>query len=146
MSDIDMSKENEGNADGYKSLNFGIHYDLFTPGKNTRDTYFDDSYYADVDFSKLELEDEDGDLVPDMDDYCPKTPSGVKVDKNGCPLDDDRDGIANYLDKQKNTPEGSIVDEYGVRLTVDKYQSMYSDLEIASRKYANFYNENEIKR
>tara|TARA_B100001142_G_scaffold330040_1_gene395805 strand:- start:1881 stop:3875 length:1995 start_codon:yes stop_codon:yes gene_type:complete len=144
MSDVDMSEED--NSDGYKSLNFVIHYDLFTPGKNARDNDFDDSYYADVDFSKLELEDEDGDLVRDMDDYCPKTPAGVQVDKNGCPLDDDKDGIANYLDKQKDTPVGSVVDENGVRLTIDKYKSMYSDLEIASRRYANFYNENEIKR
>ncbi|MEC9208908.1 MAG: SPOR domain-containing protein [Bacteroidota bacterium] len=144
--DIDMSKENEDNADGYKSLNFAIHYDLFTPDENAKDDYFDDSYYADVDFAKLEAEDEDGDLVRDMDDYCPKTPIGVRVDKNGCPLDDDKDGIANYLDQQKNTPEGSIVDENGVRLTADKYQSMYSDFEVASRKYANFYNEVEIKR
>ena len=144
MGDIDMSKENEDNADGYKSLNFTIHYDLFTPGKNA--DYFDDSYYADVDFSKLESEDEDGDLVLDMDDYCPKTPIGVKVDENGCPLDDDKDGIANYLDQQKNTIEGSIVDEHGVSLTVDKLHSMYSDYEAASRKYANFYNEVEIKR
>ncbi len=145
MSDIDMSKTNEGNPDGYKSLNFAIHYDLFTPNRNSVDD-FDDSYYADVDFAKLESEDEDGDLVRDMDDYCPQTPIGVQVDKNGCPLDDDKDGIANYLDDQKNTPEGSIVDENGVRLTTDKYQSMYSDYEIASRKYANFYNEVEIKR
>jgi hypothetical protein len=140
-----MSEINE-NADGYKSLNFAIHYDLFTPGKNTDKDYFDDSYYADVDFTKLEAEDEDGDLVRDMDDFCPETPTGVKVDGNGCPLDDDKDGIANYLDQQKNTPEGSIIDENGVRLTADKYQSMYSDIEVASRKYANFYNELEIKR
>ena len=146
MGDIDMSKVNEENADGYKSLNFGIYYDLFTPGKNVADDYVDDSYYADVDFAKLEAEDEDGDLVPDIDDYCPQTPIGVKVDRNGCPLDDDKDGIANYLDKQDNTPESSIVDENGVRLTADKYQSMYSDFEVASRKYANFYNEVEIKR
>jgi hypothetical protein len=144
MSDIDMSEIK--NADGYKSLNFAIHYDLFTPGKNTDKDYFDDSYYADVDFTKLEAEDEDGDLVRDMDDFCPETPTGVKVDGNGCPLDDDKDGIANYLDQQKNTPEGSIIDENGVRLTADKYQSMYSDIEVASRKYANFYNELEIKR
>ena len=146
MGDIDMSKVNEENADGYKSLNFGIYYDLFTSGKNVADDYVDDSYYADIDFAKLEAEDEDRDLVPDIDDYCPQTPIGVKVDRNGCPLDDDKDGIANYLDKQDNTPEGSIVDENGVRLTADKYQSMYSDFEVASRKYANFYNEMEIKR
>ena len=145
MQDIDMSEENQGNSDGYKSLNFAVHYDLFTPGDNS-DNYFDDSYYEDVDFAKLESHDEDGDLVPDMDDYCPKTPIGVKVDKNGCPIDSDKDGIPDYLDQQKNTPQGSIVDEYGVRLTAEKYKSIYSDLEIASRRYANFYNEEEIKR
>ena len=145
LSDIDMSQENRENSDGYKSLNFTIHYDFFTRKKNVDDNLTDD-YYADVDFLKLEAEDEDSDLVLDMDDYCPNTPIGVKVDKNGCPLDDDKDGIANYLDKQNNTPLGSIVDEKGVRLTDDKYKSMYSDLESATRKYANFYNELEIKR
>jgi len=146
MGDIDKSLQNEGGADNYKSFNISLHYDLFTPGPNSDDEYFDDSYYADVDFVKLENEDEDGDLVLDVDDYCPKTPIGVKVDANGCPLDDDKDGIANYIDQQKDTPEGSIVDEFGVRLTADKYHSMYSEYEAASRKYANFYNESEIKR
>ena len=143
LSDIDMSNKNK--SDGYKSLNFILHYDLFTP-KVRENAYFDDSYYEDVDFTKLESGDEDGDLVTDLDDFCPKTPIGVKVDKNGCPFDDDKDGIANYLDQQKNTVEGSIVDENGVQLTDEKYQSMYSDYDAASREYANFYNENEIKR
>ena len=144
--DIDMSQADVGNADGYKSLDFVIHYDLFTPNTNDNDGYFDDSYYADIDFTKLESADEDSDLVPDLDDYCPQTPIGVKVDQNGCPIDSDNDGIANYLDLEKNTSEGSVVDENGVRLTADKYESMYSDFEIASRKYANFYNQVEIKR
>ena len=143
LGDIDMSKE-KGN-DGYKLLSFDLHYDLFTP-KPIENIYFDDSYYIDVDFDKLESEDEDGDLIADVDDFCPKTPIGVKVDDNGCPLDDDKDGIANYIDQQKNTVEGSIVDEKGVELTDEKYQSMYSNYRAASRKYANFYNENEIKR
>ncbi len=146
MGDIDKSLENLDGADNFKSFNISLHYDLFTAGPNSDDEYFDDSYYADVDFVKLENEDEDGDLVLDVDDYCPKTPIGVKVDANGCPLDDDNDGIANYIDQQKNTPDGSIVDQYGVRLTADKYHSMYSEYEAASRKYANFYNESEIKR
>ena len=145
MGDIDMSSIEE-NSDGYKSLSFSIHYDLFTPSTNKDDNYLNDDYYANVDFAKLEAEDEDGDLVLDIDDYCPNTPVGIKVDKNGCPLDDDKDGIANYLDKQKNTPGGVIVDESGVGLTDDQFKSMYSDLEAATRKYANFYNELEIKR
>ena len=145
LSDIDMSKENEGNADGYKQLSFTMHYDLFTP-KPKEDTYFDDSYYADVNFKVLDVEDEDGDLVADVDDYCPKTPIGVKVNQFGCPLDDDGDGIPNYIDEEKNTRKGAVVDEKGVQLTDEKYHSMYSEYEAASREYANFYNENEIKR
>tara|TARA_B100001250_G_scaffold154261_1_gene132576 strand:+ start:8091 stop:10085 length:1995 start_codon:yes stop_codon:yes gene_type:complete len=144
LGDVDMSQINEDNAEGYMSLNFAMHYDLFT--KTATNDYFDDSYYDDVDFVKLDSQDEDGDLVPDVDDYCPQTQLGVEVDKNGCPLDDDKDGIPNYLDQQKDTPDGSIVDENGVRLTAEKYKSMYSSLEVATRKYANFYNEVEIKR
>ena len=64
----------------------------------------------------------------------------------GCPLDADNDGIPDYIDQEKNTLKESVVDEKGVQLTDDKYRSMYSDYEAASREYANFYNENEIKR
>lgn len=147
LGDIDMSKINENSSDGYKSLNFTLHYDLFTY-VNPKNNKFpeNDNYYDDVDFSKIESEDEDGDLVSDMFDYCPRTPIGVKVDINGCPLDDDLDGIANYLDKQKDTPLGSIVDENGVMLSAEKYRSTNTKTEVASRKYANFYNEFEIKR
>ena len=99
MGDIDMAQE--GNSDGFQALNFTVHYDLFTSSSNKNDDYFDDSYYADVDFKKLESTDEDGDGIYDMDDYCPRTPKGVKVDDNGCPMDDDNDGIYNYLIRKR---------------------------------------------
>ena len=143
MGDIDMS--NAGNSDGYRSLTFTINYDLFSPSENILSDV-DANYYEDVDFAKLDAEDEDGDLIPDLDDECPETPAGIKVDENGCPLDNDKDGIANYLDQEKNTPAGSFVDENGVQLTETESKSMYSADEIASRKYANFYNEVEIQR
>ena len=143
MADIDKSAEDK--SDKFMSANFTIHYDLFTP-KPKEFIYFDDSYYADVNFKALDIEDEDGDLVADVNDYCPKTPIGVKVNQFGCPLDEDNDGIPNYIDQEKNTKKGALVDEKGVQLTDDKYRSMYSDYEAASREYANFYNENEIKR
>jgi len=57
--------------------------------------------------------DSDKDGVMDDVDKCPETPSGVKVDKAGCPLDSDGDGVADYLDKCPNTPAGAQVDKDG---------------------------------
>lgn len=44
-------------------------------------------------------DDSDGDGVSDKRDECPGTPSGVVVDKKGCPLDSDGDGVADYEDE-----------------------------------------------
>lgn len=42
--------------------------------------------------------DADKDGVADRLDKCADTPSGVAVDKTGCPLDKDKDGVADYVD------------------------------------------------
>ena len=143
LSQVDIDKA-EGD-DNYVVLNFALHYDLFTPKPHGKD-YLKEKYYSDVNFEKLDLTDQDGDLVLDINDYCPETPTGVKVDDSGCPIDSDNDGIADYLDKEKNSLVGAIVDENGVLLKADKFKSMYSEGEVASRKFANYYNENEISR
>ena len=57
--------------------------------------------------------DSDGDGVVDDLDRCPGTPSGVQVDKDGCPLDSDGDGVPDYLDKCPGTPAGVKVDQDG---------------------------------
>ncbi len=57
--------------------------------------------------------DSDGDGVVDSMDWCPKTPAGVKVDKDGCPYDSDGDGVYDYMDKCPNTPKQYRVDEFG---------------------------------
>ena len=57
--------------------------------------------------------DSDRDGVADNLDKCPNTPSGVKVDINGCAVDSDKDGVADYLDKCPNTPNGMVVDKSG---------------------------------
>ena len=143
LSQVDIDKA-EGD-DNYVVLNFALHYDLFTPKPHGKD-YLKEKYYSDVNFEKLDLADQDGDLVLDVNDYCPETPTGVKVDDTGCPIDSDNDGIADYLDKEKNSLVGAIVDENGVLLKADKFKSMYSEGEVASRRFANYYNENEISR
>jgi len=62
---------------------------------------------------KSEPIDSDKDGVPDDLDKCPGTPAGVAVDKDGCPLDSDKDGVPDYLDKCPGTPEGVKVDKDG---------------------------------
>jgi OOP family OmpA-OmpF porin len=46
-------------------------------------------------------------------DKCPNTPLGCIVDKDGCPIDSDNDGVCDGLDKCPNTPAGAIVDKDG---------------------------------
>ncbi len=145
LTGADIDKSANDASDNLSAVVFSLSYDFFTP-KPRNKAYIDDSYYKDIDFAALDLEDSDGDKVLDVNDYCPQTPKGVTVNEYGCPIDSDNDGIADYIDKEKNTPKGVIVDEYGVKLTEDKYFSMYSSDEVASREYANFYNTSEIQR
>ncbi|RAU83715.1 OmpA family protein [Pontibacter arcticus] len=50
-------------------------------------------------FNLGKAKDTDMDGVPDRRDKCPDTPTGVTVDKNGCPVDTDGDGVADYQDE-----------------------------------------------
>jgi outer membrane protein OmpA-like peptidoglycan-associated protein len=68
----------------------------------TNDRYMQYSAGLTVNFGKPK--DADGDGVPDRKDKCPDTPTGVKVDENGCPIDTDGDGVADYQDKCPDTP------------------------------------------
>lgn len=55
--------------------------------------------------SKFDMKkDGDGDGVKNKRDKCPTTPPGVKVDGYGCPLDTDKDSIADYLDQCPGIP------------------------------------------
>ena len=46
-------------------------------------------------------------------DKCANTPAGAAVDQNGCPKDDDGDGVTNAADRCPNTPKGETVDASG---------------------------------
>lgn len=60
--------------------------------------------FATSNAQEVDRNDKDGDGIKDRKDLCPATPTGVKVDANGCPLDTDRDGVVDYLDKCPDTP------------------------------------------
>ena len=51
-----------------------------------------------IEFDLGKAKDEDMDGVSDKKDKCPSTPPGIKVDANGCPIDTDGDGVADYVD------------------------------------------------
>lgn len=73
--------------------------------------------YRDVDFRALELEDSDGDGIPDMRDDSSMTPHQQRVDASGKPLDRDNDGIPDYRDLEPNSPKNALVNEDGVTIT-----------------------------
>lgn len=68
---------------------------------------------------KIPPADGDKDGVIDVNDSCPTTPAGVKVDSTGCALDTDGDGIPNYEDNCPGTPAGTAVDSKGCALDSD---------------------------
>ena len=133
------------NNDNFTVVNFTLHYDLFTQKPDEYNDY-DESHYRKVNFKAMEVEDNDGDGIADIIDNCPNTPNGVKVNEFGCAFDDDNDGVPNYLDQELNTKIGAVVNERGIQLTDEEYHSMYSEYEAASREYAKFYNDSEIKK
>jgi outer membrane protein OmpA-like peptidoglycan-associated protein len=63
--------------------------------------------------------DEDSDGVPDCYDKCPNTPPNTPVDEFGCPFDEDGDGVFDHLDLCPHTPAGIEVDANGCPLDTD---------------------------
>lgn len=77
----------------------------------------EDDRYAGVDFNALMEEDTDGDGVKDKADNCMGTAKGIKVDKHGCPLDADDDGIIDVKDKEVHSKHNNYNDLNGYELT-----------------------------
>jgi hypothetical protein len=96
---------------------FILDFDLFSEPK----TQIIEKYFAELDFDEVLYGDEDGDFILDAVDDCPGTPYNVAVDTLGCPLDDDKDGIPNYLDDELFSAPDAWVDDKGVTITEEEY-------------------------
>lgn len=89
------------------------------------------------------MADSDGDGVADDKDRCPNTPSGVQVDRIGCPLDSDKDGVVDYKDKCPGTPRGRAVDANGCPIPVATKSAevtkagtwLYKDIQFETNKW-----------
>ncbi|CAN5395866.1 hypothetical protein BH11BAC2_BH11BAC2_18660 [soil metagenome] len=104
----------EGGNDSWLYYGVSVYYKF---GKESREKE------SVQDMQAFLKEDFDKDGIPDINDKCQGTPANVKVDNNGCPLDDDNDGVADYLDKEPNTKHGSIVDVNGVTLNYENIRT-----------------------
>ena len=117
------TRSNYGSFDGQAGLGLDFHLspgfgifvqagqhvlfrdDVRLDGVANNGDYFWDKYDRYMQFSAGltanlgKGKDTDGDGVADRKDKCPDTPTGVKVDENGCPIDSDGDGVADYQDK-----------------------------------------------
>jgi outer membrane protein OmpA-like peptidoglycan-associated protein len=63
--------------------------------------------------------DSEGDGVCDGVDQCPDTPKGESVDAKGCPNDTDHDGVPAPTDQCPDTPAGCKVDAKGCPIDSD---------------------------
>jgi hypothetical protein len=108
------------NNDAFFAVNFGLELNLkgiknkFAEKKDAK------KLSKELNFESLLVLDSDADGVADVEDQCMDTPSGVKVDNQGCPIDSDKDGIPDYMDEQNDTPNGMYVNEKGVGLTPEE--------------------------
>lgn len=121
-----------GNAAGlndgffYNSLSLVFNAMAFSP--NRKDELPNYKYLFDVSqLQAVEKEDRDGDGVADIQDRCAATPSGVEVDKEGCPLDKDVDGIPDYRDKNPTSGKDEVVDQFGASVNYELIAQKWTD-------------------
>lgn len=100
--------------DSWMFLNLSIYYQFNKREERERGTSGKD----------ILNEDSDKDGVSDVNDKCPDTPAGVKVNNGGCPPDNDEDGVPDYRDKEPNTPKNTPVNQDGVTTKLTQIDSL----------------------
>lgn len=100
----------------FSSFSIGYTVPMKKPAKKAKMTPLDSEEIDAIAWAG----DEDGDGVQDINDNCPYTPAGVKVNAFGCPLDGDGDGVPDHADDELNTSPGAAVDARGVAFTDDE--------------------------
>jgi len=81
-------------------------------------------------------EDYDSDGIIDLIDLCPNTPPNVEVDTNGCAIDTDGDGIADYLDEEINTVNPQYANDKGVEMTDEMIYQSYMRYQDSTLEFA----------
>ena len=69
-------------------------------------------------------DDADGDGVKDTKDLCGGTEPGAWVDKNGCAIDTDADGVPDYRDAEIHSPD-LLVNTDGISISLEEWNAMF---------------------
>jgi OOP family OmpA-OmpF porin len=94
----------EGRDDNMIIFSIGVHYKL---GKHEESLQWKDplkTIAVGGEVSIMPCVDDDNDGVCNAQDKCPDTPTDVKVDGAGCPLDADNDGVYDSIDECPTIP------------------------------------------
>lgn len=121
--------------DDFMYTYLSLHLDLFSSKK----TLAIQRLFADVELDLTLIGDEDNDGYMDGWDQCPETPFGVETDTTGCPLDDDYDGVPNYLDDEPLSRYGAYVDKRGVEISEDDLIALLDMSNAVSRDEVELY-------
>jgi len=116
-------RKGDSKNDNFLYTYVGIKVDIFSSEKIIDLGALD---ISNIDFSKLDKADEDGDGIIDLWDECPETPPEISVDTKGCPIDGDKDGIPDFRDEEPTSNDTAIVGTNGITLTEEQIQ-YYSD-------------------
>ena len=91
---------------------------VYTPSGNSRNEKSKEQEYDEIDFNSLLKSDSDSDGILDIDDWCQETDLDIEVDKHGCPIDKDSDGISDYKDKEIDTEDTALkIDSNGISIS-----------------------------
>lgn len=113
-----ITEESAGNRQGnsrndwFFYTNAGISYNFEIHGEKAPK----EKSISGEDLMAMDLDDEDGDGIIDFIDECPGTPSGVKINELGCPVDSDKDGVPDYRDDEPDSGSDVYVDGDGVTI------------------------------
>ena len=136
-----VSSRNESGRIGKKGndiFNYtyvSLHLDLFSSAKTLKI----ERLFRDMEFDPMLFGDEDNDGWMDGWDDCPGTPLGVSTDSTGCPVDSDKDGIVDYLDKEQFSRMGAFVNDEGVEINEDALISLLDKSMAVGRNEIDLY-------
>lgn len=101
---VTLADIEEGRDDNLITLSLGVHYKI---GKHKESLQWHDPLTTIVAVAPVAAgpcADDDNDGVCNLNDKCPDTPEGIKVDGAGCPLDTDNDGVYDSIDECPTIP------------------------------------------